>query len=301
MFDRIALEQDLTDCQGQVLGKRGFVVSPQSIDEAARRAEPLPRRPLEDSALRDDVSLPLRDPTYEHLFGAARVRDGVERALRAVELPEVLYEELLLLRKTAAHLYEHALATAAVVARMLIAAAGPARAIPDVAAAALLHDLGMRHLPKKLFKNRDRLSREETAQVAAHPLLGAYHLACLLGPHPAVQAAHTHHWRCGQGYPALAAPPPRSLEVIAVASSFVALTQARPFRSAPYSARGATDVLVAEAALGHADGVTVKLLVHALRGGAGEVHAIRFGHERPGHAPDVNRHSHVVAPERSQV
>ena len=45
-----------------------------------------------------------------------------------------------------------------------------------------------------------------------------------------------------------ARPPPRSMEVVSVASAFAALTQPRPFRSGAYDARGAADVLVAEAA-----------------------------------------------------
>jgi hypothetical protein len=91
------------------------------------------------------------------------------------------------------------------------------------------------------------------------------------------------------------------MEVIAVASAFAALTQPRPFRSAAYDARGAADVLVSEATVGQADANTVKLLVHALRGGDGDPRAIRFGRERGGHGPDVNRHVHVAAPARSLV
>jgi HD-GYP domain-containing protein (c-di-GMP phosphodiesterase class II) len=89
--------------------------------------------------------------------------------------------------------------------------------------------------------------------------------------------------------------------VIAVASSFAALTRPRPFRSGAFGARGAADVLVGEVARGHADAVTVKLLVHALRGGRGRVQEVRFGQERPGQAPSVNRHTRVSAPERSPV
>jgi HD-GYP domain-containing protein (c-di-GMP phosphodiesterase class II) len=302
MFDRIVLPQDLVDCRDRVLGKRGLVVSPQAVEEAALRAPQLARRRVEDGPLRNDPRAALEEPAYAHLFQPAGVRDAVDRALRAVALPDALVEELVAMKRAAPSQVAHAFATAAIAARMLLAAVGAsARGIPELAAAALLHDLGMHHLPPRLQKNRDRLTAEEERAVAAHPLLGAYHLACVLGVHPAVNAALAHHWRCGQGYPALKAPPPRSTEVIAIASSFAALTQPRSFRSAAYTARGAADVLVAEAALGHADGVTVKLLVHALRGGQGEVHTVRFGHERPGHAPEVNRHTRVAAPDRSPV
>jgi HD-GYP domain-containing protein (c-di-GMP phosphodiesterase class II) len=271
------------------------------VAEAAARAPALPRRRLEESLLRDDVAAALDEPVHASLFASPTVRGAVLRALHAVALPDPLFEELVALRRGAARIYEHALSTAAIAARMSLAAAGSAKGIPELAAAALLHDLGMRHLPRHLLDNRDRLSRAESIEVAAHPLLGAYHLAAVLGAHPAVAAAEGHHWRCGQGYPTLRSPPPRSVEVIAVASSFAALTQPRPFRSGAYGARGAADVLVGEVALGHADGVMVKLLVHALRGGMGPVHDLRFGQERPGQAPSVNQHTRVSAPVRSPV
>jgi HD-GYP domain-containing protein (c-di-GMP phosphodiesterase class II) len=89
--------------------------------------------------------------------------------------------------------------------------------------------------------------------------------------------------------------------VIAVASAFAALTQPRPYRSAAYDARGATDVLVAETITGHADANTVKLLVHALRGRDGDPRAIRFGVSREGHQPEINRYTPVEPPARSLV
>ena len=86
-----------------------------------------------------------------------------------------------------------------------------------------------------------------------------------------------------------------------MASAFCAMLEPRLFRSGAYDARGATDVLVMEAQAGKADANTVKLLVHALRGGSGDPRAIRFGRERTGHGPDVNRHVPVASPPRSQV
>jgi HD-GYP domain-containing protein (c-di-GMP phosphodiesterase class II) len=296
MFDRITLEHDLIDCRGEVLARRGFVVSPQSIAEAARLAAPAPRVPLAETSHRPEALVPLDDPRYLHLFGEQAVREVVARALLEVRLPEVLFEELTGVQRANPALYRHGVAAAAVAVRMLLAAVGDLKGVPDMAAAALLHDLGMRHVPMKLVRNRDRLTRQEAAEIAGHPLTGAYHLARLLGAHPAVAAAQAHHWRCGQGYPRLAAPPPRSAEVVAVASAFAALTQPRPFRSDPFDVRAAADVLVADARTGTADTNTVKLLVHALRGGRGDLREVRFGASRGGQVPEVNRHTPVAAP-----
>jgi HD-GYP domain-containing protein (c-di-GMP phosphodiesterase class II) len=301
MFDRVTVTDDLVDCRGDVVASRGTVLSPQSIADVARRAQGLPRRLLEETALAEDVEVPLAERGYRHLFGNEGVRDAVRRAVLQVALPEVLLDELLAIRRSFPALHEHAFATAAVSVRMLLCAVGEARGVPDLAAAALLHDLGMRHLPARLLRQRERLSSEDALRIASHPLTGAYHLAARLGPHPAVAAAHAHHWRCGQGYPGLEGPPSRSIEVISIASAFAALTQTRPFRPAAYDARGASDVLAAEAKAGYADGNTVKLLVHALRGGRGDPRGIRFGRERAGHGPDATRYVHVAAPARSPV
>jgi hypothetical protein len=263
-----------------------MVVSSQTIAEAADRAGPTKRRRLEDSPLAGDLALPFEVPVLSPLLGRDGVRGPVERTLRAVELPELLIGELAAERREEPGLYRHALLTAAVAVRVLQAAVGQARALVDLAAAALLHDLGMRRLPAPVLDGRDRLTAEQVHQISTHPLLGAYQLAQSLGHHPAVAAAQAHHWRCGQGYPRLASAPSRSIEVIAVASAFCALTQPRPYRAGTYDARGAADVLVREAAAGHADANTVKLLVHALRGGGGgDPSAVRFGGARDGHGP----------------
>ncbi len=301
MFDRLILKEELVDCGGAPIAARGTVLSTEAIAETARRAPALPRRALEETPLADDVEAPLAEHAYRHLFAGDSVRDAVRRALLSIRFPDSLFDELLAIRRMGSPVHVHAFATAAVAVRMLLCAVGGARGVPDLAAAALVHDLGMRHLPPRLFRQRDRLAREDALRVAAHPLIGAYHLASLLGPHPAVAAAQSHHWRCGQGYPTLGSEPSRTVEVISVASAFVALTQPRPFRPNSYDARGASDVLASEAMGGYADANTVKLLVHALRGGRGDPRAIRFGRERAGHGPDVNRYVHVAAPARSPV
>lgn len=301
MFDRLTLQDDLVDCRGALLAPRGAVVSPETIEEAAEAAPRHAHARLCETPVAGDLEVAFEVPQYAPLFERCGAREAVERTVLGVELPTPLVDELLAMREAQPELYRHAVLTTAVAVRILRTAAGSSRTITELAAAALLHDLGMRQLPARLLANRDRLSLEQIHRIAAHPLLGAYHLASVLGHHPAVAAARSHHWRCGQGYPGLSGPPARSIEVIAVASAFCALTQPRPYRSSPFDARGAVDVLVRETVTGHADPTTVRLLVHALRGGDGNPVGLRFGVSRHGHAPRVNGHSPVAAPARSPV
>ena len=299
MFDRFILSEDLLDCRDRLVAPSGAVVSTESIADAAQRAPALPRRPLSDGRLAADVDGPLSNPIYRHLFPGEHARDTVRRAMLAAPMPEPLEDELLALRRAGSHLHAHAFATAAVAVRMLLGVVGNARAVPELAVAALLHALGMRWVPERVLCGGASLSSADALRVATHPLLGAYHVASVLGPHPAVTAARVHHWRNGQGYPVLSKPPTRSMEVISVASTFAALTQPRAFREAQFDARGASDVLVAEAASGKADASTVRLLVHTLRGGHGDPRSIRFGRDRTG--PGAQEYVHVAAPARSLV
>ncbi|HVI73492.1 MAG TPA: HD domain-containing phosphohydrolase [Anaeromyxobacteraceae bacterium] len=294
MFDRVVVARDLADVSGAVLARAGEVVSVTSVRGAARAAVPGRRLPLARSAVASDLHLPLAEAPFRHLFRGEEVRSAVARVVLSARLPPVLFEELRAMQATDPARYRHAVATAAVTARLLMAAVGEAPALPDLAAAGLLHDLGMRHVPLSLARSSGGLDAEGTRLLAAHPLLGALHLARHLGAHPAVEAALCHHWKSGAGYPALARSPSRSVEVVGVASAFVALTQARPYRSGAYDARGAADVLIDEARAGHADRGTVRLLVHALRGSKGDSRSVLFGRQRVGQAPAVNRHTPIA-------
>jgi len=294
MLEQITLERDLCDCRGQLLAQRGGTLSARDVPEAAAAADPGPTRSLAEALPVEHVREPMAEPPYRHLFRLLGVQADVERVLLSAEIPDPVAEEIQALRDRDWARYRHGVATAAVATRMLLAAVGEARALPELGAAALLHDIGMCHVPSPTARSGNALGRAEVREVAAHPLLGAYHLASLLGRHPAVDAALGHHWRRGTGYPRLLAPPPRSVEVIAVASAFVAMTQPRHFRSAPYDARGAADVMIAEAQAGEADGESVQLLVHVLRGARGNVHQVQFARQRQGHEPADNRHTLVA-------
>jgi len=301
VFDRITTRRDLVACRGQVLARRGFVISPESIAEAAAAARPGPGLALAETPVVDDVEAAVGDNALRHLLRTSEARAAVGRVLLAIRLPPAAWEEVEAQRRADPVRHRHALSTAAVTSRLLAVGAGESRVQPDVAAAALLHDFGMRHVVPRVARGAQPLQEDDAREVAQHPFLGAWHLARLLGPHPAVEAALAHHWCKGQGYPDLARPPARTTEVVAVASAFAALTQDRSYRSNPFDPRGAVDVLVAEAGAGRFDPSTVKLLVHALRGGHGEARSVRFGRARHVQLPLVNHHTPIAAPARSWI
>lgn len=290
MLERFTLPRDVVRCDGALIAPAGAVLSAASIAEAAAKAPALPLRPLAETFAAGDLSEPLTNPMHRHLFRGAQVQGAVARALLATQLPDPLWDELAALRTSDPPRWRHAITTACVAVRMMVGAGSDPAAVSSAAAAGLLHDLGMRHVPGRAGRAGEELGRGEAEAIATHTLLGALHVASVLGDHPAVEAALAHHWRCGRGYPRLERAPSQLSEVVAVASAFVALTQPRVFRSSAYEARGAADILIREVAQGRADDGAVRLLVHALRGARGDVAELRFGRERMGQAPAVNRH-----------
>jgi HD-GYP domain-containing protein (c-di-GMP phosphodiesterase class II) len=301
MFDRIKLRRDLTDCGGRLIAHAGSVISVESIGEAVLQARPGCTSPVADTFVADDLSEAMRDPPLALFLRPAGASSDVRRVIESAQLPLPLVEEMAAAKLGDPVRYRHALSTALITARMILAAAGTARASPQIAAAALLHDIGMRHVPSRVLRAPDSLRGEDAVEIAQHPFLGAYQLARLLGDHPAVEAALAHHWRDGQGYPDLPRRPSPSTDVVAVASAYAALTHSRSYRSEPYDPRSAVDILVAEAASGHADPFAVKLLVHALRGAEGPVSGLRFARARQGMSPEVNRHTRIAPPARRMV
>ena len=280
MFDRVKLRRDLTDCGGRVLARAGTVISVESIAEAAASARPGCGTPVSDTFMADDLAEILREPVLRLLLRTEEIEPAVRRVVESATLPQPLVEEMAAAKLLDPVRYRHALSTAA----------------GDVAP----HPGGGGHGARVAADRRGRPAARHRdaprpAQGDGHPRLASTETTpstwrstrcsapsswpATLGNHPAVEAALAHHWRDGQGYPDLAERPSPTTEVVAVSSAYAALTHGRAYRSEPYGARGAADLLVAEAASGHADPFAVKLLVHALRGGEGadERAALRAG------------------------
>lgn len=105
-----------------------------------------------------------------------------------------------------------------------------------VGRAALLHDIGKIGVPESIWTKPDKLTNEEFEQVKAHTEIGAEILS--QGRSPllwlAEEIAHTHHERWdGNGYLGLSGEAiPMAGRIVAVADTFDALTNDRPYRPA---------------------------------------------------------------------
>lgn len=101
--------------------------------------------------------------------------------------------------------------------------------------AGLLHDIGKLMTPPEILKKRGRLSRNERLVMQQHPLQGAVLLAEIGAPPTVIEGAKYHHERWdGTGYPydIDQEQVPYIARVLAVADTYTALTDGRPYRAA---------------------------------------------------------------------
>jgi HD-GYP domain-containing protein (c-di-GMP phosphodiesterase class II) len=103
----------------------------------------------------------------------------------------------------------------------------------DLEISALLYDLGMMDLPRKILQKSGPLNAEETRQVRAHPGKTAELIAGISYLRRTLPAVTGHHERFdGTGYPDRKRGEgiPLAARILAVADAFVSLTADRPYR-----------------------------------------------------------------------
>jgi HD superfamily phosphohydrolase YqeK len=100
----------------------------------------------------------------------------------------------------------------------------------------LLHDIGKIGVRDAVLLKADRLTKEERAQMNAHPVIGANIIAPVKGLAPELPIIRHHHeWYNGSGYPdrLIGEEIPRLARILHVADAFEAMTAARPYRMTP--------------------------------------------------------------------
>ncbi len=135
--------------------------------------------------------------------------------------------------------------------------------------AGFLHDIGMIAIPDWILEKSDSLTDEESARVREHCRIGREILQPFphLGPVPDLVMLH-HERVDGSGYPSglRGDDIPVGAQVVAVADSFRALVEPRPYRPA-HSQGEAMEILVGTSGIWHTPGV-IKALARVLPGSA---------------------------------
>jgi putative nucleotidyltransferase with HDIG domain len=110
----------------------------------------------------------------------------------------------------------------------------------------LLHDVGKIGVRDAVLLKQDKLTKEERAQMNAHPVLGAEIIAPvtrLSRELPIIR--HHHEWYNGSGYPdrLIGDEIPLLARILHVADAFEAMTAARPYRMTPLTTEQALSEL----------------------------------------------------------
>ncbi|MBL9161891.1 MAG: HD domain-containing protein [Planctomycetaceae bacterium] len=139
--------------------------------------------------------------------------------------------------------------------------------LEQIATAAMLHDLGKRHIPLKILNKSTRLDPHERELIELHPTRGYVELCTRADlTHSQLMIVYQHHERIdGGGYPVgvLGTDIDPWAKMVAVVDVFDALTGKRPYRR-PTTAANAIDFLSRNAGP-HFDAEMVKCWVSALK------------------------------------
>jgi hypothetical protein len=144
-----------------------------------------------------------RDALFARMASTAGARDRMLAAVESVPLPAPIAFQLTLMHELHPAQFEHAVACALAAVWLADAPLVPRHELTQLAAAGLLHDLGMLHVDPVLLQPDLPLSREQRRQLYAHPLVSAIHVE--RHRHYAqevVRAVLEHHEALdGSGYP----------------------------------------------------------------------------------------------------
>ncbi|WP_119290213.1 HD-GYP domain-containing protein [Azohydromonas sediminis] len=152
---------------------------------------------------RATLALIARQPLFERMVAQPLRRDRLLAAIEAVPLPRPIAFQLTLMHELQPALFQHAVAGALTAAWLGDEGLATQQDLTQIAAAALLRDLGMMHIDPVLLQPAVPLSRDQRRQLYAHPLVSAM---LLERHHPfsreLIRAVLEHHEALdGSGYP----------------------------------------------------------------------------------------------------
>jgi two-component system response regulator RpfG len=221
-------------------------------------------KPMDLKSVEDSVRKALirRTQAIFHRATEARMRAEVEARTREAEKKADLLEEVTvgalsalvrILEERNPHFQGHSQAVAELAEGIAKELRLSEENVRWCKTAGFLHDIGMIAIPDRILEKSDALSVEESAKVQDHCRIGKEILQPFphLGPVP--ELVFLHHERVdGSGYPSglIGDDLPVGAQVVAVADSFRALVEPRPYRPA-HSQGEAMEILVGTSGIWH--------------------------------------------------
>lgn len=156
-------------------------------------------------ALRDDAQKLLDDdPALAVLRRDPGLRSRTLRAIEGIPLTPPIAFKLTVAASQRAEVYEHSLRVALVALHLAMKSFFLSqKELANLAAAALLHDIGILHIPPDLLRPGRRLLKSERHHLYAHPISAYLILRQYADYHPEIsRTVFEHHERLdGSGYP----------------------------------------------------------------------------------------------------
>lgn len=142
------------------------------------------------------------EPRFQLLAG----RSGIERLLNAfyaMPMNEALAFKLTVAREQRPDIFEHSIQMTLIALFLALKSRLPERKLATVAAAGMLHDIGVLHIDPSLLQPGRRLDADELRHVYSHPMTAYLILQTFPLFHPEISTAvFEHHERLdGSGYP----------------------------------------------------------------------------------------------------
>ncbi|MCI1190295.1 hypothetical protein MOJ79_00380 [Calidifontimicrobium sp. SYSU G02091] len=120
-----------------------------------------------------EAGVAVDERVYERMVAQPLRRDRLLAAIEAVPLPRPIAFQLTLMHELQPALFQHAVAGALTAAWLGDEGLATQQDLTQIAAAALLRDLGMMHIDPVLLQPAVPLSRDQRRQLYAHPLVSA--------------------------------------------------------------------------------------------------------------------------------
>lgn len=258
---------DLYDIYGQILvkanqkitrtlGKPSIIIDPKNFQNEI---------PLSETSIAKDLKEIVSSGIYAVIFSDRADLDHViEIAEKTKFVPEII-EELKRIKQNLPITYHHILAVSALSIKISL----DLNYNPfEIAKIGFAHDLGKSRLPKEILEKDGPLSHYEFSIIQTHPLAEYILLSHYLkNPKSFIAyASFSHHERCdGSGYPRGIRRLNKYIQSLIPCDIFDALVSPRPYRSSPYTARAALDLLLDEARIGKIDRKYVLCLISYMR------------------------------------
>lgn len=208
----VVVSSAIYNTQGLKIIDKGVVVDARLYEKLTRHRPKVPlaeclssEPPVTGQALVDGaLQLAAEHPFFATMLAEPATRALLLEELRLVPLPHAVAFQVTLMRETQPMLWQHSLRTALTAAWLGTGGGASRYDVRLLAAAGLVHDLGMLHLDPVLLQPEVELDRDHRRQLYTHPLVSAMVLDRYPSDYPreVLAAVLEHHEALdGSGYP----------------------------------------------------------------------------------------------------